>query len=583
MALPCRVFIDNGVKPVGLNIHMRYQQIILESPKKYLPMVKSLTNVANDEKIDLMLELDKIEKGLKRQDRVIWYTRWFRFDLIFRHVSRLRRMNVPQDSEPFLKAQGLLDKAAKEVGMSISDADREWLKNGDFASYKHFANTPSQEIQQMVWHRQKPSDLLVALREAETKWQETRKQQVHHSEDDEPEIFMDFGNGWAWYDLNRSSCDVEADAMGHCGNSGGRGGETILSLRRHMGDEMYRPSLTFILTDDGYLGEMKGRANEKPAERYHDMIIALLMDDRIVGINGGGYAAHSNFSLRDLDDEAREEILAKKPSLKEIPDLWDDYKTESETLSEDEKAAIEKRIISGLKDDASARYDSLSRCKIDLQRGVIVVWRYSDINDYLDMNFSYCKWLAEFFEKQLPDAVERILPHSVINSRGVAERVANGARSKLFLPLFKELLPIDHDYKASGDDDEMRGELMPDRSIEIVLEIDRYFDLFWGEDSVENRRWIKDSIDEVIEHRNNNIDREHYLLDPEHTTDELSRLIFAYLGERENERDNHGKRKSAKVPDRLAELAFAEFKNSGSTYVNDPDQYELDLGDRPRG
>jgi len=111
--------------------------------------------------------------------------------------------------------------------------------------------------------------------------------------------------------------------MGHCGNTGSPSdGETILSLRKHVEGDLWSPHLTFILDRDGWLGEMKGRANDKPAERYHRMIIALLKNPKVVGIKGGGHAPEANFALDDLSYSEEKELVAAKPGLNGLHYLY---------------------------------------------------------------------------------------------------------------------------------------------------------------------------------------------------------------------------------------------------------------------
>jgi hypothetical protein len=98
--------------------------------------------------------------------------------------------------------------------------------------------------------------------------------------------------------------------MGHCGNSGAREGDDILSLR----DPEGKAHLTFIV-NDGKLGEMKGRANSKPSKRYHPAILELLKHPEIHTIRGGGYAPERNFSLDDLDEAQRRQIESLKPDI----------------------------------------------------------------------------------------------------------------------------------------------------------------------------------------------------------------------------------------------------------------------------
>lgn len=132
--------------------------------------------------------------------------------------------------------------------------------------------------------------------------------------DGSEEVIKDFGDV-AWFDLGRGSCEIEGDAMGHCGNvPSERAGDRVLSLRKKEmvnGIELHRSILTFIF-NNGYLGEMKGRGNEKPAKRYHRYIVELLKLPMIEGILGGGYLAESNFSLSDLSPELLEEGSGKQ-------------------------------------------------------------------------------------------------------------------------------------------------------------------------------------------------------------------------------------------------------------------------------
>jgi len=116
--------------------------------------------------------------------------------------------------------------------------------------------------------------------------------------------------GWKWVSLDKKTCEREGETMGHCGNSAGHNGDNILSLR----DPHDIPHLTFI-NNKGVLGEMKGRGNSKPSEKYHPAIIKLLLSNHIGTIEGGGYSPQNNFSLRDLTPEQQKMLLDKKPYL----------------------------------------------------------------------------------------------------------------------------------------------------------------------------------------------------------------------------------------------------------------------------
>ena len=142
------------------------------------------------------------------------------------------------------------------------------------------------------------------------------------------EVILRFPDGSIWVNLHKTYCPDEAAIMKHCGNSGSNNqNETVLSYRvqSSYNQDLYKPSLTFILdVSDGMLGEMKGRANEKPAEKYHPYILGLIEKyDEIKGIKGGGYLPENNFQLSDLDekyDPLLKKIIIKKPLVLNVGD-----------------------------------------------------------------------------------------------------------------------------------------------------------------------------------------------------------------------------------------------------------------------
>jgi hypothetical protein len=128
---------------------------------------------------------------------------------------------------------------------------------------------------------------------------------------------LEFADGWAWFGVEEGFSQQEAIAMRHCGNGVGHRGDYLLSLREPVSKRagtFWKPHLTFIL-NKGFLGEMKGFANQKPQARFHPYVEALLKNERIHGLRGGGYAPKCNFSFLDLEQGARVRILEEKPDL----------------------------------------------------------------------------------------------------------------------------------------------------------------------------------------------------------------------------------------------------------------------------
>lgn len=152
------------------------------------------------------------------------------------------------------------------------------------------------------------------MMKARDMWYSESRRSQHHIVRIVGKKVIEFEDGWAWWNLGVSESGEEGVAMGHCGNvqNGTSDDDRIYSLRKQMGRFYARPSLTFIL-NKGWLGEMKGRENNKPTEDYHPYIVKLLELPEVVGIYGGGFRPVTNFALADLAPEQKQEIMDKKP------------------------------------------------------------------------------------------------------------------------------------------------------------------------------------------------------------------------------------------------------------------------------
>lgn len=259
-------------------------------------------------------EFSWARKHLKRNDAVTWWMRWVQVRIIRRHAppevvqreaERVSRLSGIPAADVFLMMPSLADQSVLEHLMSLPIAD---IQNFRFVN---------RGMSQNLWIT--PHAVVTKFRRAEDRWKETRKDLMPVNE--HAQVILRFPDGYEWVDLQQPFCDAEAQAMGHCGNRPShRASETVLSLRKRVklegGNVMWRPVCTFILdTLTGFLGEMKGRANEKPIADYHPYIVGLLRLPIIKGIAGGGYEAHKNFSLDDLDPETREQLAEEKPML----------------------------------------------------------------------------------------------------------------------------------------------------------------------------------------------------------------------------------------------------------------------------
>lgn len=353
---------------------------------------------------DIKMNLNWAMTILKRNDRIVWYLRWVRPMIIGNGIYRgykiednPLRHEIDKKLEQWCKKEWI--NLGKRVGLSeqqASNASESAYSNRFRSNIEHFLSLQLPKMDQIVWDKQTPEQLLGEMSEVEKEWQESVSDEkraliaTEKGDYDSPEVIIQFPDGFAWWNLNVPYCHQEGDSMGHCGNSAARKG-TLLSLRKRIqkgGRQMDVPFLTFILQKDGYLGEMKGRNNKKPAERYHPYIVELLKKtDLIKGIRGGGYAPDQNFSLSDLDSETRAELEKINPNLIPLSSrIYRDGPTQ-ELLGLLQVQAQEvgvwnsdcEFIVADPKVPDEERYDAAHPIRNQLRRSQVIVYEYSNL------------------------------------------------------------------------------------------------------------------------------------------------------------------------------------------------------------
>jgi len=313
---------------------MRYREfktVLTENTAQYRQMLAGM--VDND-----LIEPDRaanvirqLKNTLRRNDRIVWYLRWFRIAETHNTVRSI--LNEPRFEHRETEMRQLFRRIAR--------VDFDQVKNSDVSYFRlrwqsddtleHVGNSlETESVGEFTWQVDTPPrEMLDHITALEREAARQNAQWVSAEEGDR--VLIDYGDQ-AWIQLDRGACEREGDAMGHCGNvPSEKPGDRILSFRTRRGSQQ-RPHLTFILHQDGMLGEMKGRANQKPAEKYHPYIIDLLKSDLVKGILGGGYQPENNFELSDLDPDTREALIRDKPGLGSLRDLYQskDRKYDSE-------------------------------------------------------------------------------------------------------------------------------------------------------------------------------------------------------------------------------------------------------------
>ena len=305
----------------------------------YKKMFESLLRLAPRLKPDVNREIEWAKTTLEKNDRIVWYLRWVRLwyeDGIAN--GELAGFTVSEDDARKQQAKALLDKDiaaynAKSTKVKISEQDVQHFTLRDLKrQLEHFFALEDHEIDSFQLGYETPVQAIEQLEEIEDRVRErveTEKRVVKEPTQPGDKPFIKFGDGWVWWWLDRAYCPEEARSMGHCGNEPrSKSSDRILSLRQPIvkaGKTWWSPHLTFIMDERGFLGEMKGRGNDKPALKYHPYIVSLLKDNRVKGTKGATWFKENNFKLSDLTDEQRQEIYAANPAFADPAKYWREH------------------------------------------------------------------------------------------------------------------------------------------------------------------------------------------------------------------------------------------------------------------
>ena len=89
--------------------------------------------------------------------------------------------------------------------------------------------------------------------------------------DDPDQVLHTFDDGSYWYDLQKSTCDLEGERMGHCGAA--QSGGTLYSLRKPEGKRGKSKSYVTIEADSDTVYQIKGKGNSAPPEIMWNHIV----------------------------------------------------------------------------------------------------------------------------------------------------------------------------------------------------------------------------------------------------------------------------------------------------------------------
>jgi len=370
------------------------RQELTENRKTYKQMMQGVIGVYQKYAPDQIPKIERIISGIqktyKRSDRIIWALRWLRYNLVLElkdYISALPEDEKDTVSQWIEKTTKKLENEFISKGSIdpyvVQETARVLTSNVFINSMVHYmAYTDRQsdnyiaaiDDYQFLW--QTPNTVITDLSKFEYEWKETRSRELEHASTayEGAEKIIDFPDGFAWWNTNESSCSKEGSAMGHCGNNQGSRNphDKLLSLRQDVtrGGNTYQiPYLTFILDEDGYLGEMKGRNNQKPSEKYFPYIVALLKSKYVDGIKGGGYDPANNFHISDLPNNVRDELISINPDFETFSDKADRY------ISDGDDDGLETAIWHELNDNGLPGIYS-----VDISKKIVILDHWDNIN-----------------------------------------------------------------------------------------------------------------------------------------------------------------------------------------------------------
>jgi hypothetical protein len=287
---------------------------------------------------DIHRMINKVRLAFKRNDRIVWFLRLYRIMFLTQMTGDYAsaRLGDRANEDMVAAAKALRDAYINDLAQRSNVAPRSIqsmlssLTGTDylFRHLEHYFSLPIAAIQNYGFAYQPIGLVLDQFGQFEQAWQRENRGQFAANQVEGAEVLIDFHNGFAWYNLNKAYCPLEAKAAGHCGNEPrANSGDRIISLRQSVnkgGHAFLKPYCTFILLEDGTLGEMKGRFNQSPKNAFkkgdapsdfHNEIAALLRLPLIQGITGGGYMPEQNFKLSDLPKALADTLAQEKPAL----------------------------------------------------------------------------------------------------------------------------------------------------------------------------------------------------------------------------------------------------------------------------
>ena len=398
----------------------------------------------------------RVQRELVKNVRIVWSLKFVLLGLALEFSDKDEKNLVQFVSQ-------LLSRMQQEFNMSITALeDTGRLFRQIHQTYKEYLDLNIREINEYNPHGINPARLFDTFKDIKRQEEEKKRGKIYyvdqplseHEKDGEGiDVIIDFKNGWYWVDLRTSRCDLESGAMEHCGS--GSSDSRLISLRELVKEKSsistwyWKPHITAEWYDDGKIGQMKGKGNQNPSQKYHPYIVELLKhkdengDFYVTGFSAGGYKPELDFKLEDLTPEQQKEVLSVNPSLDIINQLKETFKDRIEEgefyyrikgfpisdlmdYYQDGRNDLDKDFIQGVLNDGYVDYDS---SHYNSASEIINIFNFSldnisIIEKYLDENYE--DWREEYndWEDAVNNDISGDINDSIENAYRYAEEAA---------------------------------------------------------------------------------------------------------------------------------------------------------------
>ena len=204
-------------------------------------------------------------------------------------IQNLRNV-VAQPQGKWRKAFMKAVKALSKAGIQSEKVEtvKEYLANLYKSNFEYWINTYTELV---AFLNDDPTNYELIKDEYSIEDARLFANRYLQDKEDPENVMHTFDDGSYWYNLNVSSCDVEASRMGHCG-SDSRG--VLVSLRKKQGKRRESSSyVTMTYSEyEGTLYQIKGRSNDAPPEETWDHIVWFIDNYNIQNVEETG--EHSN-------------------------------------------------------------------------------------------------------------------------------------------------------------------------------------------------------------------------------------------------------------------------------------------------